>query len=59
MAIILSRRRIRLSNISYVANRIVYVEDEVKRTSHYLTDDGYNLLLGTLEMEKQHEADHP
>ena len=35
----------------YVANRIVYVEDEVKRTSYYLTDDGYNLLLGTLEME--------
>lgn len=40
-----------IMNISYVANRIVYVEDEVKRTSYYLTDDGYNLLLGTLEME--------
>lgn len=40
-----------ITNISYVANRIVYVEDEVKRTSYYLTDDGYNLLLGTLEME--------
>lgn len=38
-------------NISYVANRIVYVEEEVKRTSYYLTDDGYNLLLGTLEIE--------
>ena len=32
-------------NISYVANRIVYVDDEVKRTSYYLTDDGYSLLL--------------
>ena len=40
-----------IMNISYVANRVVYVEDEVKRTSYYLTDDGYNLLLGTLEME--------
>lgn len=40
-----------IMNISFVANRIVYVEDEVKRTSYYLTDDGYNLLLGTLEME--------
>lgn len=40
-----------IMNISYVANRIVYVDDEVKRTSYYLTDDGYNLLLSTLEME--------
>lgn len=40
-----------IMSISYVANRIVYVDDEVKRTSYYLTDDGYNLLLGTLEME--------
>lgn len=40
-----------IMNISYVANRIVYIDDEVKRTSYYLTDDGYNLLLGTLEME--------
>jgi len=38
-------------NISYVANKIVYVDLEVKRTSYYLTDDGYNLLLGTLEIE--------
>lgn len=38
-------------NISYVANRIVYLDTEVKRTSYYLTDDGYNLLLGTLEIE--------
>ena len=38
-------------HISYVANRIVYVEQELKRTSYYLTDDGYNLLLSTLEIE--------
>lgn len=37
--------------ISYVANKIVYVENEVRRTSYYLTDDGYNLLLSTLEIE--------
>ncbi len=38
-------------NISYVANRVVYSEQDVKRTSYYLTDDGYNLLLSTLEIE--------
>ena len=38
-------------HISYVANKIVYVENEVRRTSYYLTDDGYNLLLSTLETE--------
>lgn len=41
----------KIMNISYVANRVVYLEYEVKRTSYYLTDDGYNLLLGTLEIE--------
>lgn len=38
-------------HISYVGNRIVYLDQEVRRTSYYLTDDGYNLLLGTLEVE--------
>ena len=38
-------------HISYVVNKIVYVENEVRRTSYYLTDDGYNLLLSTLEIE--------
>ena len=38
-------------HISYVANKIVYVENEVRRTSYYLTDDGYNLLLSTLEID--------
>lgn len=38
-------------NVSYVANRVVYLENEIKRTSYYLTDDGYNLMLSTLEIE--------
>ena len=40
-----------IMHISYVANRIVYLDQELRRTSYYLTDDGYNLLLGTLEIE--------
>lgn len=38
-------------NISYLSNEIIYVEDEVKRTSYQLTDNGYNLILSTLEIE--------
>lgn len=38
-------------HISYVNNKIVYDEHDIRRTSYYLTDDGYNLLLGTLEVE--------
>ena len=38
-------------HISYVNNEIVYDEQDVRRTSYFLTDDGYNLLLGTLEVE--------
>lgn len=38
-------------HVSYVANKIIYTDQEVKRTSYHLTDDGYNLLLGTLEIE--------
>ena len=40
-----------IMHISYVANRIVYLDQEVRRTSYYLTDDGYNLILSTLEIE--------
>ena len=28
-------------HISYVANRIIYIDREVRRTSYYLTDDGW------------------
>ncbi len=38
-------------HISYVANRIIYIDQEFRRTSYYLTDDGYNLMLATLEIE--------
>lgn len=38
-------------NISYVSNEIVYLDSDVKRTSYRLTEDGYNLLLSTLEIE--------
>lgn len=45
------QRAYKIMNISYVANAIVYVNGDVKRTSYHLTDDGYNLLLSTLEIE--------
>ncbi len=45
------RRTYQSMNVSYVANRIVYVDSDVRRTSYYLTEDGYNLLLSTLEIE--------
>lgn len=45
------RRDYQVMNISYVANKIVYVDSEVRRTSYYLTEEGYNLLLSTLEIE--------
>lgn len=38
-------------HINYIANKIVYDEHNEPHTSYYLTDDGYNLLLGTLEVE--------
>jgi hypothetical protein len=37
--------------ISFVGNKIVYIGDAVKRTSYHLTEDGYSLLLATLEIE--------
>ncbi len=38
-------------HISFIANRIVYIDLDIRRTSYYLTDDGYNFLLSTLEIE--------
>ena len=38
-------------HVSYVGNKVVYLEEEIRRTSFYLTEDGYNLLLSTLEIE--------
>lgn len=45
------QRAYKIMNVRYIANRVIYVDSEVKRTSYYLTDDGYNLLLSTLEIE--------
>ena len=45
------QREYQAMNVSYVANKIVYLDSEVRRTSYYLTEDGYNLLLSTLEIE--------
>ena len=38
-------------HINYVSNSVVYTENDVRRTSYKLTDDGYYFLLGTLEVE--------
>lgn len=38
-------------HISFIANKIVYINEDVRRTSYYLTEDGYNLMLSTLEIE--------
>lgn len=49
-------------NIRYISNKAVEVDAQghlesvsvnsgVRRTSYYMTEDGYNLLLGTLEIE--------
>ena len=38
-------------HISFISNKPVYIEGDIRRTSYFLTDDGYNLMLSTLEME--------
>lgn len=38
-------------NIRYINNKVVYLENGVRRTSYYLTDEGYNMMLATMEME--------
>ncbi|NLK27221.1 MAG: hypothetical protein GX306_02590 [Clostridiales bacterium] len=38
-------------HISFIGNKVVYIDGDVRRTSYYLTDDGYNLVLSTLEIE--------
>ncbi len=37
--------------ISYIANKIIYQDGGVRRTSYFLTDEGYNLMLSTMELE--------
>lgn len=38
-------------HISFLSNEIIYVDD-IRRTTYKLTDNGYSLLLSTLEIEK-------
>ena len=38
-------------NIRYLMNKVVYIDGDVRRTSYALTEEGYNLLLSTLEVE--------
>lgn len=38
-------------NIRYINNKVVYQDGGVKRTSYHLTDEGYNMLLSTMEIE--------
>ncbi|MCR4746781.1 MAG: hypothetical protein K5894_16315 [Lachnospiraceae bacterium] len=45
------QRAYRINAIRYVVNEVVYLGGDVKRTSYHLTEDGYNLLLSTLEIE--------
>ena len=44
-------REYKKKNISYLSNEVVYIDGEIKRTSYKLTDNGYNLVLSTLEVE--------
>jgi len=37
--------------INYIGNKIVYLENGVRRTSYYLTEEGYNMILSTMELE--------
>jgi hypothetical protein len=38
-------------HISFIGNRVVNIDGDVRRTTYFLTDDGYNLVLSTLEIE--------
>lgn len=46
-----SEKEYQAINISFLNNEIIYLEDTVRRTSFKLSNDGYSLLLSTLEME--------
>lgn len=38
-------------NIRYIDNKVVYQDGGVKRTSYHLTEEGYNMVLSTMELE--------
>lgn len=37
--------------VSFIGNKIVYLDSEVKRTSYFLSEEGYALMLSTLEID--------
>ncbi len=37
--------------ISFLSNRVVYQENGVRRVAYKLTEDGYNMMLATMELE--------
>ena len=38
-------------HISFLQNRVVYLQGDIKRTSYSLSNDGYSMLLATLEFD--------
>ncbi len=44
-------QQMKKNHISYLSNQVIYLEDGTKRTTYKLTDNGYNLILSTLEVE--------
>lgn len=46
-----SERKYKEIHISFLTNEIIYLDDTVRRTSYKLSNDGYSLMLSTLEME--------
>lgn len=45
------RSEMTTKSIRYVMNKAAYIDGAVKRISYSLTDDGYSLMLSTLEVE--------
>lgn len=37
--------------IRYIGNKVVYLDGGMRRTSYYLTEEGYNMVLSTMELE--------
>ena len=48
-----------IMHISYVENRIVYVDQEIRRTSYYLTDDGVQPAAFYSGNREQYETFYP
>src|SRR5574344_20411 len=38
-------------NIRFLKNEVVYIENNIRRTSYSLTEEGYNMVLASLEIE--------